>query len=102
MVRHADLLEGERVLNEVIYECQRNREGIGHAKLDLEGRAWARALGLREWGQPGCKYPARPLAAADEVVSTKTADATCGKAYRSCPAHLLLQEMQSERLAIHR
>ena len=47
-LRHADLVEGERVLNEVIYECQRSLEGIEHAKLDLEARGWARARGLRE------------------------------------------------------
>ena len=47
-IRHADLLEGERVLNEIIYECQRSLEGLGHAKLDLESRGWARARGLRE------------------------------------------------------
>ena len=47
-IRHADLMEGERVLNELIYECQRSLEGIEHAKLDLEARGWARARGLRE------------------------------------------------------
>ena len=44
-IRHADLDAGERVLNEVIYECQRSLEGIEHAKLDLEARSWARAQG---------------------------------------------------------
>ena len=39
---------GKRVLNELIYECQRNREAIGHAELDLETRGWARGAGLRE------------------------------------------------------
>ena len=39
---------GVRVLNELIYECQRSLEGIEHAKLDLEARGWARARGLRE------------------------------------------------------
>lgn len=47
-IRYADVAEGERVLNEVIYECQRSLEAIGHAKLDLEARQWARARGLRE------------------------------------------------------
>ena len=47
-IRHADLDAGERVLNEMIYECQRNLEAIGHAKLDLEARQWARSRGLRE------------------------------------------------------
>ncbi len=28
---------GVRVLNEMIYECQRNLEGIEHARLDLGG-----------------------------------------------------------------
>ena len=47
-IRHADLLEGERILKDVIYECQRSLEAIEHAKLDLEARSWARARGLRE------------------------------------------------------
>ena len=47
-IRHADLLEGERILKDVIYECQRSLEGIEHAKLDLEARSWARARGLGE------------------------------------------------------
>ena len=45
-IRHADLDAGVRVLNELIYECQRSLEGIEHAKLDLEARSWARAQGL--------------------------------------------------------
>jgi len=45
-IRYADLIEGERVLNEVIYECQRSLEEIGHAKLDLEARGWATGTGL--------------------------------------------------------
>ena len=45
-IRHADQGAGVRVLNEVIYECQRSLEGIEHARLDLEARGWAR--GLRE------------------------------------------------------
>jgi len=48
-VRHADLDAGKRVLNEVIYECQRSLEGIEHAKLDLEAQANARAQG---YGRP--------------------------------------------------
>ena len=47
-IRHADLDAGVRVLNELIYECQRSLEGIEHAKLDLDARSWARARGLRE------------------------------------------------------
>ena len=47
-IRHADLDAGERVLNEIIYECQRSLEGLGHARLDLEARLWARGMGLRE------------------------------------------------------
>ena len=47
-IRYADVAEGERVLNEVIYECQRSLEAIGHAKLDLKARQWARARGLKE------------------------------------------------------
>jgi len=46
-IRHADLDAGVRVLNELIYECQRSLEGIEHAKLDLEARGWAVARGLR-------------------------------------------------------
>ncbi len=45
-IRNADLDAGVRVLNELIYECQRSLEGIEHAKLDLEARSWARAQGL--------------------------------------------------------
>ncbi len=47
-IRHADLDAGERVLNEMIYECQKSLEAIGHARLDLEARGWARGMGLRE------------------------------------------------------
>jgi len=47
-IRHADLMEGERVLNDLIYACQRSLEGIEHARLDLEARSWARGHGLRE------------------------------------------------------
>ena len=47
-IRHADLDAGKRVLNEVIYECQRSLEGIECARLDLEARSWARGQGLRE------------------------------------------------------
>jgi hypothetical protein len=46
-IRHADLMEGDRVLNELIYECQQSLEGIEHAKLDLDARSWARGQGLR-------------------------------------------------------
>jgi hypothetical protein len=35
-------------MNEMIYECQKSLEAIGHARLDLEARGWARARGLRE------------------------------------------------------
>lgn len=47
-IRHADLDAGERVLNEMIYECQKSLEAIGHARLDLEARGWAEATGLRD------------------------------------------------------
>jgi len=47
-IRYADLDAGVRVLNEVIYECQRSLEGIEHAKLDLDARSWAKGQGLRE------------------------------------------------------
>ena len=46
-IRHADLMAGERVLNELIYERQRSLEAIEHARLELEARGWARANGLR-------------------------------------------------------
>jgi hypothetical protein len=46
--RFADRIQGERILNEVIYECQRSLEEIGHAKLDQEARSWAKGMGLRE------------------------------------------------------
>ena len=45
-IRHADLDAGVRVLNELIYECQRSLEGIEHARLDLEAQGWARGIGL--------------------------------------------------------
>jgi hypothetical protein len=48
-IRNADLEAGVRVLNEVIYECQRSLEGIEHARLDLEAQANARAQG---YGRP--------------------------------------------------
>jgi hypothetical protein len=47
-IRHADLDAGVRVLNELIFECQRSLEGIEHARLDLEARGWAREMGLKE------------------------------------------------------
>jgi hypothetical protein len=47
-IRHADLDAGVRVLNELIFECQRSLEGIEHAKLDLEARGWAKGQELRE------------------------------------------------------
>ena len=46
--RYADWVEGERVLNEIIYECQQSLEGIANAKIDQEARSWARGMGLRE------------------------------------------------------
>ena len=45
-IRHADLDAGERVLNELIYECQRSLEGIANAKIDQEARSCARGMGL--------------------------------------------------------
>lgn len=48
--RYADWADGERVLNDIIHECQRSLEAIGHAKLDLEARSQARAAG---YGRPG-------------------------------------------------
>ena len=45
-IRHADLDAGERVLSELIYECERSLEGIEHARLDLDARGWARGMGL--------------------------------------------------------
>ena len=43
-IRHADLDAGVRVLNELIYECQRSLEGIEHARLGREAQAnaWVR------------------------------------------------------------
>ena len=46
-IRHADLDAGERVLNDLIYECQQSLEGIKHARSDLEARGWAKAQGLK-------------------------------------------------------
>ncbi len=48
-IRHADLDAGARVLNEIIYECQRSLEGIEHARLDLDAQTNARAQG---YGRP--------------------------------------------------
>jgi hypothetical protein len=45
-IRFVDLIEGERVLNEVIDECQRSLEEIGQLKLDLEAPGWSRRAGL--------------------------------------------------------
>ncbi len=36
--RHADWTEGERVLDEVIYECHKSLEEIQRAKCDIEAR----------------------------------------------------------------
>ena len=44
-IRHADLDAGVRVLNDLIFECQRSLEGIEHARLDLEARSLARGRG---------------------------------------------------------
>jgi hypothetical protein len=46
-IRYTDVTEGERVLSEIIYECQRSLEAIGHDKIDLDARQWARARGPR-------------------------------------------------------
>jgi hypothetical protein len=46
-VRYADVIEGEQVLSEIIYECQRSLEAMAIAKLDLEARAQERANGGR-------------------------------------------------------
>ena len=47
-IRHADLDAGERILKDLIYECQKSLEGIEHARLDLDARSWARARGMSE------------------------------------------------------
>jgi hypothetical protein len=44
-IRHADLDAGVRVLNELIYECQRSLEGIKHASW-----TWRREGGRRGRG----------------------------------------------------
>ena len=44
--RYVDWAEGERVLNEIIYECQRSLEGIANAKIDQEARSCAMGMGL--------------------------------------------------------
>ena len=41
-IRHVALDAGVRVLNEMIFECQRSLEGIEHARLDLDARGGAR------------------------------------------------------------
>ena len=47
-IRHADLDTGERILNDLIYECQRSLEVIEHARLELAAQSWAKGIGLRE------------------------------------------------------
>jgi hypothetical protein len=46
-IRHADVAEGERVLNEIIHERQQSLEAIGHAKVDVKAQEWARGQGLK-------------------------------------------------------
>ncbi len=48
-IRREDLLEGELVPKELIYECERSLEGIEHAKLDLEMRGLATERGVDRW-----------------------------------------------------
>ena len=45
VIRHADLDAAVRVLNELIFECQRRLEAIGHAELGLGAHANAGAQG---------------------------------------------------------
>jgi hypothetical protein len=40
--RYAAWSEGERILHDVIFECQRNLQEIEHAKIDQEARSSAR------------------------------------------------------------
>jgi hypothetical protein len=47
-IRHEDLDAEVRVLNELIYECQRRLEGIEHARLDVQARGCAQGRRLRE------------------------------------------------------
>ena len=47
--RHADWTEGERVLDDLIHECQRSLEAIREAKQDIDARAIPRAPG---YGHP--------------------------------------------------
>ena len=60
-IRHTDLDAGERVLNEVIQECQHSLEGIKHARLDLESQSWARGQVMTDLslsfgeGRPGAE-----------------------------------------------
>ena len=44
-IRHTDLGAGVKVLNELIFEYQRNLAGIKHARLDWEARVWAKGQG---------------------------------------------------------
>ena len=44
--RYADWIHGERILNEIIHECQQSLEAIQLAKLDQEARQYARAQGF--------------------------------------------------------
>jgi len=59
-IRHADLDAGVRVLNELIYECQRSLEEIGHAKLDIQARGWALAQVFRGQASAGGSKSTRP------------------------------------------
>lgn len=44
--RYADWVHGERILNEIIHECQQSLDAIQLAKLDQEARQNARAQGF--------------------------------------------------------
>jgi hypothetical protein len=48
--RHADWTEGERVLDDLIHECQRSLEAIREAKQDIASQTNPKAPG---YGRPG-------------------------------------------------
>lgn len=47
-IRHADLDHGERILWDLVWECEKSQEGIACARLDLEARSVRRGMGMSE------------------------------------------------------
>jgi hypothetical protein len=41
-----DWMEGEKVLNEITYQCQQSLEGIADTRIEQEARSWAMERGV--------------------------------------------------------